>query len=108
MKKRKGFMKTFFSTIALIFCLGIANNVSAQFFVRIRPIAPVIIAPPIPSPRHIWIPGEWRWNKRRGEYVWREGHWLVPKPGREWIPGFWEDGRDGSRWIPGHWRRARR
>ncbi len=104
----KNKMKTFISTLALVLSLCFANNVSAQFYVRIRPIAPVVVVPPGPSPRHVWVPGEWRWNKRRGEYVWREGFWIEPRPGRVWVPGFWEDGPGGSRWIAGHWRRAGR
>ena len=99
-------MKKLFLTLALSIGIFTLTDLSAQIFVRIRPIAPVVIVkPPLPSPRHIWIDGEWRWNKKRGEYVWREGFWIEPKPGRMWVPGFWEDGPGGSRWIAGHWKR---
>ena len=98
-------MKSFIISIVFALSIFATNDLSAQFFVRIRPIAPVVVVPPIPSPRHVWIPGEWRWNRRRGEYIWRQGFYAVPKPGRVWIEGRWVEGPEGSRWEPGYWRR---
>ena len=94
----KSIIITFIIAISLLF----ANEMSAQIFVRVRPIAPLIVRPAIPSPRHVWIEGEWDWDRRRGEYVYRQGYWMEPRPSREWVPEFWEDGRDGSRWVGGH------
>jgi hypothetical protein len=87
--------------------LFLSSDVAAQVFVRIRPIAPVVIGvrPPCPSPRHVWVAGHWRWNKQRGEYVWVEGHWIKGRRGAVWVDGHWEDvPGQGSRWIQGHWR----
>ncbi len=85
------------------------HTANAQFFVRVRPLRPpvVILRPPIPSPRHIWIEEGWRWNKRQQQYIWVEGHWAEPRAGKVWIEGHWMDGPRGSKWIPGHWGRRR-
>lgn len=55
----------------------------AQVFVKIRPIVPVMAVRPVcPSPAHVWVDGEWRWSKRRHEYVWADGFWIERREGR--------------------------
>jgi hypothetical protein len=94
----------------LVFFLALFIGVSsqAQFVVRVRPTAPVVVRtrPLAPSPRHMWIDGEWVW--RNNQYVYTEGRWILPAyPGARWIPGHWKFNRHrgGWLWIPGHWRR---
>lgn len=88
------------SVISLAFC----NAASAQFVVRIRPEAHIVrIRPIAPSPRHIWINGDY--VLRGSEYVWTEGYWVEPHPGMRWIDGHWKNSRRGFVWVPGHWRR---
>lgn len=42
--------------------------------VRPAPPAPrVEVIPRKPSPRHVWVPGEYRW--RKNHYVWVPGHY---------------------------------
>jgi len=94
--------------LIVIFLIAMPEKATAQFFVRIRPVAPVVVGviPPAPGPHYVWVKGHWRWNKHRNEYVWVEGHWIQARRGHVWVEGYWEDveGR-GSRWIPGHWSR---
>ena len=55
-----------------------------------------------PSPRHVWIPGRWKWE---GEWVWIGGHWDVPPRERAvWEPGHWVERPGGWVWVEGHWR----
>jgi hypothetical protein len=55
-----------------------------------------------PSPRHMWIPGHWKWE---GEWVWMKGHWEVPPRERaDWVPGHWAERPRGWVWVEGHWR----
>jgi hypothetical protein len=103
-------MKRFVYSIFFFSCLiGIfPQPAAAQFIVRLRPVAPAyeVVRPPQPGPRHVWIEGHWRWDRRRGGYVWVEGHWIRARHGQVWVNGHWEDvPGQGSRWIPGHWRR---
>jgi hypothetical protein len=100
-------MKKLIITIGIVLGLYTSNTLDAQFFVRIRPMPPVVVGvrPPCPSSRHVWIEGEWRWNNRQRQYIWMNGYWVESRPGRIWIGGHWIDGPRGSRWIPGHWGR---
>lgn len=85
---------------------GFGQFANAQrIFVKIQPVAPVIVRPVAPSVRHVWIEGEWVW--RGAEYVWQPGYWVVPEPHKAWIPGHWRKAYGGWNWVPGHWRRFR-
>jgi hypothetical protein len=56
-----------------------------------------------PGPRHVWVPGWWRWSGR--EYVWVPGAWRLPPRHRTaWVPGHYAHRRHGWVWIRGHWR----
>ncbi|MBE9461850.1 YXWGXW repeat-containing protein [Dyadobacter sp. UP-52] len=37
------------------------------------PPARVEVIPVAPSPRHVWVPGNYRW--KRNKYVWHEGRY---------------------------------
>ena len=69
--------------------------------VTVRPAAVITVRPPAPSPRHIWVSGNYVW--RGGRYVWVEGYWAPPRPGRYWVEGHWRESRGGYAWVPGHW-----
>jgi hypothetical protein len=56
-----------------------------------------------PSPRHVWVPGLYRWDGRH--YVWVKGYWTYPPRGRsEWIPGRWDRHNGMHVWVEGRWR----
>ena len=88
-----------------IVALSVTAVADAQFGIRIRPAAPVItIRPACPSPRHVWVNGEYVW--RGGNYVYTDGYWAEPRGGyRGWVEGHWKNTRRGWVWVPGHWRR---
>jgi hypothetical protein len=54
-----------------------------------------------PSPKHVWIPGYWKWGGIN--YEWMDGRWVKGKKGKVWTPGAWE--QVGVRWVwkPGKW-----
>jgi hypothetical protein len=80
-----------------------AGSASAQVYVKVRPVEPVIVRPERPSPRHVWIGEEWQ--VRDGGYVHTGGHWAEPPHrGWAWVPGHWSHDRRGHIWRPGHWR----
>ena len=39
---------------------GASHSASAQVYVNVRPVAPVIVQTPRPGPAHVWIGDEWR------------------------------------------------
>jgi len=99
-------MKKIFRQLLVItfFIIGAVVSAHAQFVVKIRPSAPVIVRGGAPSPRHIWVDGEWVW--RAGGYQYVNGYWIVPAGRRTiWVPGHWKQTRRGWMWKPGHWRR---
>lgn len=77
----------------------------AQFFVKIRPVAPTIrVRPAPPSHKHVWVGGEYAW--RDGQYVYTDGYWSEPKyPQARWVEGHWKNTKRGWLWVPGHWKR---
>lgn len=67
------------------------------------PAIPDEVAPPQPSPAHVWVPGHWAWRKRN--YVWVTGHWTIPgKKTEVWEPGHWEMRGSRYEWVEGRWR----
>lgn len=91
--------------ILIAVTLSVSSAAEAQFVVKIRPGAPVIrVRPAMPSPRHVWVTGEYAWHG--GQYVYTDGYWAEPpQPGHRWVEGHWKNTRRGWVWIPGHWRR---
>ena len=75
--------------------------------------APLVGPPPLrieaqtlqPSPRHVWVPGYWRWAGIN--YVWVDGSWVKPKKNREWVPGTWEQVGNHWVWKPGSWKKIK-
>jgi len=99
-------MKKHLSKVAVlaVIILAVSFSASAQIYVKVRPVVPVVVRPAPPSPVHVWIDEEW--EPRGGTYVYVGGHWAAPPhPGYVWVPGHWRR-HDvyGEAWVPGHWR----
>jgi hypothetical protein len=85
--------------------LGIGFSAQAQVsvYVKVRPVAPVVVRPVAPSPNHIWVAEEWR--PSGNTYVYSGGYWAMPPhPGWYWVPGHWKRHEYGEYWVPGHWK----
>jgi hypothetical protein len=81
-------------------------QISAGIYVGVRPPRPhgvVVVRPPAPSPRHVWVAEEW--TPASGTYAYHAGYWAIPpRPGEVWIAGHWRhEHHRGYVWIPGHW-----
>jgi len=90
-------------SIALI-CAICTQSVQAQhFYVKVQPVAPVVVRPAPPSPHHVWVEDEWVW--RNGSYAHVPGYWATPRPHyHRWVPGHWRHYHShGYYWVPGHW-----
>lgn len=97
-------MKKIFFIGLLALALTASAN-AAQVFVRFGPPPP----PPRqvmvmrPGPRHVWLPGYYRWHGNR--YSWTNGYWALPPRHRTvWMPGQWVPQRGGYVWMNGYWR----
>ena len=103
-------MKKISRILMIVFALSAfaVSESSAQIgiYVGVRPPRPhgvVIVRPPRPSPRHVWVAEEW--TPAGGNYAYHAGYWAVPpRPNAVWVAGYWRHERHrGYVWIPGHW-----
>jgi hypothetical protein len=72
---------------------------------RAPPPPPSVVRPPRPFPDAVWTDGYWSWNGHG--FVWVDGAWVHPVPGRRWAPWRWdyEHGRwylIRGGWVPTH------
>jgi hypothetical protein len=98
-------MKKNISKIIMLLAVALSFSAvaDAQLRVRIRPSITIQTRPPQPSPRHVWVSGEWNSNGDRYDY--REGYWEEQRAHHSrYSEGRWRHGRRGYVWVPGHWR----
>ncbi len=74
---------------------------SAQIYIGVRPVRPVVVRTVAPSPRHVWIDEDW--SERDGKYAFVGGHWEEGRAGYRYVPGHWQHERRGHYWAPGKW-----
>ena len=63
------------------------------------------VRPSAPSNTHIWIGGDWNWNRQSRTYVQREGYWSKPVQGKTYVNGHWQASSRGHSWVSGRWQR---
>lgn len=98
--------KTAFALMA-VFILAAASAVTADQKPRVGPPPLRVESPTLqPSPKHVWVPGYWKWAGIN--YEWVEGRWVKAKPNKVWVPGTWEE--NGSYWVwkPGKWTKVKK
>ena len=102
--KKSLFKLTLFA--ALFF--GASGIASAQIYVKVRPVVPIVVRTERPSAAHIWIGEEW--NENGDGYRYNGGHWDVPPhPGDRWYRGHWNyDHEHGHHWVAGSWHGGER
>ncbi len=72
-------------------------------YVASEPVYTEGIRPAQPSSSHIWIDGDWYYNRQLHNYNRRQGHWDMPRPGHSFQQGHWESNKKGHHWIGGKW-----
>lgn len=62
------------------------------------------VAPPMPQPGYVWMPGYWA--PVHGRYAWYSGRWANPPyHGAAWNSPRWRHEGDGWRYYDGGWER---
>ena len=89
-----------FLLITILFCLAAC----APSYVATEPTYVVVERPASPGTKHVWVDGDWVWNSRSHNYVWKNGHWATPYSGRTFVPGYWKSNHHGHYWVAGKWR----
>lgn len=96
----------FLSLLAIV--LFTLNSCTATGYVASEPTYVEYARPVRPSELHIWIDGEWRYNRSQQAYVQEKGYWKKPNEGRDFIKGHWLETSRGKSWVPGHWQKRGR
>ncbi len=98
-------MKKYILKIIVIMTVAISFSAAAhsQVYVKVRPSITIGTRPARPSPRHVWVAGEW--NSEGGRYSYKEGRWAEPpQHHKRYTEGHWSHTRRGYVWVPGRWR----
>ena len=87
--------------------LSIAQIISAQIYVQIRPTIPVIVRTAPPAKNYVWIDEEW--EPYNGNYRYVGGHWEAPpNNGYNWRHGYWKNDKHyGNFWVKGNWKNGK-
>ncbi|HTA62010.1 MAG TPA: hypothetical protein VK835_06120 [Bacteroidia bacterium] len=87
---------------------GASLSASAQIYVKIRPIVPVVVMTERPGPDHVWVNEDW--NEDNGNYVYAGGYWNAPpRRGDRWNEGHWNHHPEhGDHWERGNWSHKRK
>ncbi len=96
-------MKKLIFLISLI-ALTTLFNACKPAYVSVRPTYIETIRPFRPSNDHIWVDGNWVWNKNARIYNHNNGYWIKPNRGCTYAPGQWKTSRRGDHWVSGRWR----
>jgi len=98
---KKKFVKLLLFSLILF---SVSLSASAQIYVKIRPVMPVVVRTERPGPNHVWIGEEW--NENNGTYAYAGGYWgNPPNAGDWWEAGHWNHHREyGHQWVRGRWR----
>lgn len=89
--------------VALIGLTLISNSCSPSY-VSTQPTYQEGFRPQQPSNNHVWVDGNWIYNRPTRSYNHSNGYWSVPNRGRKFQSGQWRNNRRGYYWSPGRWR----
>ena len=84
------------------------TNACTRHYAETEPVFLEAQRPTRPSEVHVWIDGDWAWNRGMNAYVRKDGYWAVPNKGRTYVAGHWSKSRAGHYWVPGQWRKTAR
>ena len=92
--------------VAVLF--SVSSAASAQIYVRIRPVVPIIVRTERPSPDRVWVDEDWQRNDDGDGYRYSGGHWAAPpRDDEDWHQGHWKHNHRGDKWMHGGWGRRR-
>lgn len=106
MKNMKLFRKLI--VLACMSGMGIFLNSCASGYVATEPVYSEYSRPPQPSLLHIWIDGDWIFNRQTHTYVRQNGYWSQPQQNRIYVSGQWQTSPKGKYWTKGRWQKKER
>lgn len=88
----------------LIIVLGLIFSACRPAYVSVRPTNSVVERPIRPSVNHVWVDGDWVYNRRSHVYSRNESYWVKPNRGKKYTQGKWKSTQKGDYWVRGRWR----
>jgi len=85
--------------------IGLFFTACTAGYVATEPTYVEYSRPQRPSERHVWVDGDWAFNRQTHVYVQRNGHWQSPVQGRTYISGQWQTAPRGKYWSKGRWQK---
>lgn len=85
--------------------IGLFLNSCTAGYVATEPSYVEYSRPQRPSELHIWVDGDWSFNRQTHSYVQQNGYWAAPNPGRVYVSGKWQTTPKGKYWSKGHWQK---
>jgi hypothetical protein len=86
----------------ILFCF---NGCFSTGYVTTEPVYVQHSRPAQPSTLHVWIDGDWGWNRSNKNYVQRNGYWKKPSQNKTYVTGSWKVTPKGHAWSKGHWKK---
>lgn len=102
-KLTKNLKKVIF--IGSIAGMGLLLNSCAAGYVATVPTYHEYSRPQRPSDHHIWIDGNWIYNRQTHVYVQRNGYWQKPHQNQIYVSGHWKSTPRGHQWVSGKWQK---
>ena len=96
-------MKQLFQ-IAVVLYLLTFFNACAPGYVSSIPPERNYDRPTRPSTSHVWIDGNWIYQRRAKSYYRNNGSWQTPRRNRTYQQGSWKSNNQGYRWHNGRWQ----
>ena len=85
--------------------IGLFFNACTAGYVATEPTYVEYSRPQQPSTYHVWIDGDWVYNRQTHAYVQHNGSWQRPVQGRSYQSGHWQSTPKGHQWSQGHWQK---
>lgn len=85
--------------------IGLFLNSCMAGYIATEPAYSEYSRPQRPSELHVWIDGDWVYNRSTRVYVQRSGYWQQPRQGRVYVSGQWQSTPRGKYWSHGHWKK---
>lgn len=87
-----------------LLALLLLSNACSPAYVRIQPTYEEGFRPPRPTNNHVWVDGNWNYNRQLKSYNRSNGFWSTPYRGRRYQSGHWGNNSRGYYWNQGRWR----
>jgi hypothetical protein len=97
-----------FVYLASLAGMGLFLHSCMAGYVATEPTYMEVSRPPRPSDNHVWINGDWSWNRQTRVYVQKDGYWDRPDQGRTLVSGHWQTTSRGHAWVPSHYEKQGR